>query len=166
MPSTEVKETVQTFNSLDVNDRLAVLGMLYSSVSNSVKPDDIQALSSPEVTDLVNQAKKLPEQKQLQMIRALFLDESEDTDQVQLDPHPSAALGDLLTGGDTFPTKKYSSLKTEAKLAFWYQLAQATGGKINSILADNQPSSEVQSLATSLKSLDAEQQAAFLSKVL
>lgn len=159
-----VKQAVKAFNQLDIDDRLAALALIYQKVAGSVPPDAVGAASS-EVSGLVSQIEHMSHERQIDALRDILPAERTDQDEITLDPNPSKALTELVSGGNTVPTGEYGSMKPESKLAFWYQVGQKLGNSMVSIPSDFSPSSAVTELLSSLAPLDVEQQLAFLTKV-
>lgn len=157
-----VKQSVAAFKRLNVNDQLVALALIYSKVGGSI-PKDALGTASSEVSGLVTQVEQLSQERQLDALRDLVGANRADQDEITLDPNPSKALTELVSGGNTVPTGEYGSMKTESKLAFWYQMGQKLGSAIPSDLS---PSSEVSQLLQSLGSLDVEQQVSFLTHVI
>ena len=100
---------------------------------------------------------------QTQALRDMLDAQRQDGDEVALDPNPSKALAELVTGNNqTIPIDEYSSLGKDDKLAFWYQMGQ----KLESSVSNIQPSSEVTEFLQSLQSLSADDRVDFISKAL
>jgi len=160
-----VDNAVAAFNSLSTDERLAALALIYSKVAGSIPSEAISGISA-EASGLVSQVEKLSPERQVDALRDLLPASKNDQDEITLDANPSKALTELVSGGNTVPTGEYGSLKTEGKLAFWYQVGQKLGSSFVAIPNDFKPSSSVTQLLQSLGSLDTEQQKSFLTQVL
>lgn len=160
-----VKDSVAAFQRLNIDDRLAALALIYSKVAGSI-PSEAIGNASPEASKLVSQVEKMSQERQVDALRDLIPANKFDQNEQTLDPNPSKALTELVSGGNTVSTGEYGSLKPEAKLAFWYQVGQKLGSSFVAIPSDFKPSSEVTQLLQSLSSLDQEQQLGFLTQAL
>ena len=159
-----VKDSVAAFQSLNIDDRLAALALIYSKVAGSIPPEAIAGASAS--ASVVSQIEKMSQERQVDALRDLIPANKFDQNEQTLDPNPSKALTELVSGGNTVPTGEYGALKPEAKLAFWYQVGQKLGSSFIAIPSDFKPSSEVSQLLQSLGSLDQEQQLSFLTQAL
>lgn len=149
-----VKLAVDAFNSLSPVDRLGALALVYKELASSIPANSIESPSS-EVSGLLSKIQEIPQDRQIDALQDILTAKKEVEGEVVLDPNPSKALSELVTGGGTtVPTKEYTSLDAQSKLAFWYQVGQKFG---SSIPSDFSPSSEVTDLLNSFKSLDDEQ---------
>lgn len=157
-----VKQSVQAFKQLSIDDQLAALALIYTKISGSIPSDALGTSAS----GLVSQIEQMPQEKQVDALRDLLPAQKTDQGEVALDPNPSKALTELVSGGETVPTGEYGSLSTESKLAFWYQIGKKLGSTMVAIPSDFSPSSEVTELLSSLGSLDVDQQMSFLSQAL
>ena len=156
---------VRAFNSLNGKDQLAALALIYKEVGSSIPADAIGAASS-QVSGLVTQIEQMPQDRLLDSLEDIITAGKNDQGEVVLDPNPSKALTELVTGGGvTVPTDQYSAMDPQTKLGFWYQIAQKLGSSIPAIPSDFSPSSEVTDLLDLLKSLDDEQRLSFLKRV-
>ncbi len=160
-----VKQAVKSFNRLNIDDRLAALALIYTKVAGFIPPDALQSVSS-ESSELVKQVEQMSQARQVDALRDLLPAEKTDQDEITLDPNPSKALTELVSGGNTVPTGQYGSMKPESKVAFWYQVGKKLGNTMVAIPSDFKPSSEVTELLTSLGSLDVDQQMSFLTQVI
>ncbi|MBD2772654.1 orange carotenoid protein N-terminal domain-containing protein [Iningainema tapete] len=162
-----IEEAVSAFQSLDIDDRLAVLASLYTKISSAIPANAKDALPTQDAQSLVTQVEKLSQEEQVSALRDLLPAEKTDQDATMLDPNPSKALGELVTGGGTkLPTHKYGSMNSEGKLAFWYLVAQKLGSGFVGIPSDfqlTQPATQVLNL---LESLNTEDLVSFLKVVL
>ena len=149
-----VKLAVEAFNSLVPVDRLGALALIYKEVASSIPANSIISPSS-DVSGLLSKIQEIPQDRQVDALQDILTAKKEVTEEVVLNPNPAKALGELITGGGaTVPTKEYTSLDAQSKLAFWYQVGQKFS---SSIPSDFTPSSQVTDLLNSFKSLDDEQ---------
>ncbi len=132
-----IRESVQSWQNLDVDQQLALFWFIYEEVGNSITPAAPNASTvSPEIAEgLFNQVKELTHEEQLQIQR------------------------DLINKVDTQISREYGSLSDTTKLLFWYRLAQ---GMENSTIIpmpdDYQLSSEAQTLFNNIKALPFDKQ--------
>lgn len=156
-----VKQSVIAFRSLKIEDRLAALALMYQHIAGQIPANAVN--NSASASGLVSKVGQLSPELQTQALRDMLDVQRQDGDEVALDPNPSKALAELVTGSNqTIPIDEYSSLGKDDKLAFWYQMGQKLGSSLSSI----QPSSEVTDFLTSLQSLSADDRVAFISKAL
>jgi hypothetical protein len=127
-----IRESVQSWQNLDVDQQLALFWFIYEEVGDSITPAAPNASTvSPEIAEgLFNQVKELTHEQQLQVQR------------------------DLINKVDTQNSREYGSLSDTTKLLFWYRLAQ---GMENSTIipmpSDYQLSSEAKTLFDKIKAL-------------
>lgn len=159
MNTSNLDQAIVEFQRLPVEEQLATLGLLFRSISSSIPANGLG--SSEESTRLIEQIKGLQPGEQVQTLSDLLASKAEG-DGVALDPHPSKALLELIPGGTQPALTHYQSLDANSRLALWYYLGQQFS---SSIPADFSLSSKANELLTSLRSLSAEQQAAFLSQI-
>lgn len=159
-----INKPVAAFKQLDIDDRLAALALIYQEVSSAVPANALK--SSPEVTGLVAKIQELSQERQVDALRDLLPATRNDQNETTLDPNPSKALTELISGGNTVPTAEYGSMPTESKLAFWYQVAKKLGNGVVGIPSDYSPSAKITELLSSLQSLDTEQKVNFLTQAL
>ena len=153
---------VEAFNGLSPAEQLAGLASIYKEVASSISADAIGAPSS-QVSGVVTQIEQIPQDRQVDALQDLLTAQKNVQGEVVLDPNPSKALTELVTGGGiSVPTDQYNSLDAESKLAFWYQVVQRLG---SSIPSDFSPSSQVTDVLNSFKSLDDQQRMNFLKRV-
>ncbi len=132
-----IRESVQSWQKLDVEQQLALFWFIYEEVGNSITPAAPNASTvSPEIAEgLFNQVKELTHEQQLQVQR------------------------DLIKKVDSQISREYGSLSDTTKLLFWYRLAQ---GMENSTIipmpSDYQLSSEAQTLFNNIKALPFDKQ--------
>lgn len=159
-----INKSVAAFKQLDIDDRLAALALIYQDVASAVPANALS--SSSAVTGLVSKVQELSQERQVDALRDLLPATKNDQNETTLDPNPSKALTELVTGGNTIPTHEYGTMPTESKLAFWYQVAQKLGNGVVGIPSDYSPSAKVTELLSSLNSLDTEQKVSFLTQAL
>ncbi len=132
-----IKQHVQAFQNLDVDDQLALFYFLYKEMGGSITPAAPGASTvSTEVADgLFNQVKELSHEEQLQRQR------------------------DLINKADTQHSRMYGSMSDTTKLLFWYRLSQGMDdGTIIPMPAGYELSSQAQQLFDQIKGVDFEQQ--------
>ena len=159
-----VKQSVAAFKSLDINDRLAAMALIYSKAAGSIPANAIKA--DPAGSEVVTQLEQMSQDKQVGSLGDLLSAKKKDPDEVVLDPNPSKALTELISGGNTFSTGQYGAMSSESKLAVWYQIGQKLGSTIVAIPSDYSPSSKVSELLSSLDSLEVADQMSFLTRVI
>jgi hypothetical protein len=142
--SNTAPELLQSFQSLDVDQQLAVFYFIYTEMGESVTPAAPNASTvSPAIAEgLLSQVKALSHQEQLQLQR------------------------DLLTGKSSALTREYGALSDTTKLLFWFMLAQGMdAGDIIPMPSDYQLSSEANQLFEQVKALDFQQQMTFFRDI-
>ncbi|MBE9004200.1 Orange carotenoid protein [Fortiea sp. LEGE XX443] len=132
-----IRECVQSWQKLDVDQQLALFWFIYQEMGGSVTPAAPGASTvSPEIAEgLFNQVKGLSQEQQLQIQR------------------------DLINKADTQIGREYGSLSDTTKLLFWYRLSQ--GMDSNVIIpapADYHLTSQAETLLNKIKELSFEQQ--------
>jgi hypothetical protein len=129
----------QTFKSLSVDDKLAVLWYLYIKIGDSTKLEDPNDTAPDSSQGLFNKLKQKSHEEQLKVMR------------------------DLLTGADTDVTREYNSLTNNTKLALWYQLAQGMqNSEVIQVPSSYQLSPEAKKLLSLVEPIGFEQQYVFL----
>lgn len=132
-----IREHVKAFQSLGVDDQLALFWFIYKEMGSSVTPAAPAASTvSPEIAEgLFNQVKEFSHEEQLQFQR------------------------DLINKADTQYTRMYGSMGETTKLLVWYRLAQ---GMENATIIPMPPNYELsspsQELLNKIKQLEFEQQ--------
>lgn len=132
-----IREHVQSWQKLDVDQQLGLFWFIYTEMGNSITPAAPGASTvSPEIAEgLYNQVLALSPEQQLQIQR------------------------DLITKKDTQISRQYGSLGDTTKLLFWYRLSQGMDeGRVIPVPADFQLSSEASRLLDRIKELAFEQQ--------
>ncbi|TFI53765.1 Orange carotenoid protein [Mastigocladus laminosus UU774] len=132
-----IRESVQAFQNLPVDEQLALFWFIYTEMGDSITPAAPNASTvSPNIAEgLFNQVKELSHEEQLQLQR------------------------DLINKADNRFTREYGSMSDTTKLLFWYRLAQ---GMENATIVPMPPnyqlSSQAQELLNKIKQLDFGQQ--------
>ncbi len=99
-PGDAVTSTVAVFQSLSVDDQLAVLWYAYTEMGRSITPAATGAARLQLAEGLLNQIKQMPHDEQLQVMR------------------------DLAAKRNTQISRSYGILSNNTKLAFWYELSE------------------------------------------
>ncbi|MEH2139881.1 orange carotenoid protein N-terminal domain-containing protein [Nostoc sp.] len=149
MTSTNVnflEQSVSKFQSLDTDDRLTVLALLYTEISDAVPSLSLNNAPNENTANLVAQIQNLAQTEQLSALRQLL-----NQDEV-------AEKG--------IPTEEYASLSAEDKLAFWYQLAQNLGTSIIGVPNDYIPSEKATEVLDLLHTPNIEDLVSFFKQVL
>ncbi|PHM06997.1 orange carotenoid protein N-terminal domain-containing protein [Nostoc sp. 'Peltigera malacea cyanobiont' DB3992] len=115
-----LEQSVTKFQSLDIDDRLTVLALLYTEITDEIPALCLNNVPNENSANLVAQIQNLPQSEQLLALRQLL-----NPDEV---------------GETAIPTQEYTSISVEDKLAFWYQLAQNLGTTIIGVPNDYIPS--------------------------
>jgi hypothetical protein len=109
------------FEALDVDDKLAVLATVYGEIVAEVAPTTTQPNAQDEGgANLLKQIQGLPADKQVDSLREL-LSGKRTSGEVELNPNPSKALGELFQGGEDAPsisTNDYNAMSADSKLSF------------------------------------------------
>ena len=162
-----VQEAVRGIKGLIIDDQLLVLGLLYRDIAQSVPTDAANNLPTQDAANLVTRVQQLSQENQLSALRDFLGAERNDQDATILDPNPSKALGELVTGGGTtIPAHEYSSLSAEGRLAFWYLLAQRLGSNIIGAISGLTPTEQVTIVLNSIQSLKTDELVSFLKQAL
>ncbi|MBD1862831.1 MULTISPECIES: orange carotenoid protein N-terminal domain-containing protein [Trichocoleus] len=132
-----IRSNVEAFQSLDVDQQLALFYFIYKEMGGAITPAAPGASTvSPEIAEgLFNQVKDMSHEEQLQLQR------------------------DLITHKNGLLAREYGSIGDTTKLLFWYRLAQGMdAGIISPLPADYQLAPEAQSLLEQIKGLQFQQQ--------
>ena len=159
----EMTKAIKSFRHLSINDRIAVLGALYSQSSGSLQSSNISASDSENVQKLLGLLEDAYSDDPALFLHDVLLEKQDGVEEVALDPHPSKAMLELLPGNNQPPLKRYNDLSSHDRMAFWYLFAQKFG---SSIPQKYQPSEQAQQVLQSIGGVDMQQQTAFLSEVL
>lgn len=159
--SESLQEALSAFRGLRMEDKLTAMALIFQHVAREIPADSIP--QSSKVSELVSKVGQLSPELQTDALRDMLDAQRQDGDEVALDPNPSKALGELVTGkNENIPVGDYSSLGKEEKLAFWYQMGQ----KVSSSGANISPSADVNEVLKSLQSLNQEDRISFISRAL
>lgn len=137
-------ELVRAFQSLDVDQQLALFYFIYKEMGNSVTPAAPGASTvSPEIAEgIFNQIKALSRDEQLQLQR------------------------DLINHKETQITREYGALSDTTKLLVWYRLAQGMDtGEIIPMPADYKLSEQADQLFSQVRGLEFEKQITFFRDI-
>jgi len=159
----DLKPLAKQFTSLDIDDQLALMALIYKEISGSIPATSLPT-SSSDVQKIVGDVQKMSSEEQVNALRDLLPANKTDQDETTLDPNPAKALPELLQGKSEVSTGKYGHLNPESKLAVWYLFAQKLGSGIVGIPSDYSPSQEAMQVFNSLKSMGDEQMANFVVK--
>jgi hypothetical protein len=149
MTSTNVnflEQSVSKFKSLDTDDRLTVLSLLYTEISDEIPAIALNNEPNEKTANLVAQIQNLPQQEQVSGLRQLL-----NQDEV---------------GETGIPTEEYASMNVDDKLAVWYQLAQNLGTTIIGVPDDYIPSEKATEVVDLLDTPNMEDLVIFLKRVL
>lgn len=128
---------LSAFQSLDVDQQLALFWFIYTEMGESITPAAPGASTvSPTIAEgLFNQVKDLPHDEQLQLQR------------------------DLITHKNTLISREYGAIGDTTKLLFWYMLAQGMeNGTVSPMPEDYKLSAEADALFTQIKGLEFNEQ--------
>ncbi|MBD6620199.1 Orange carotenoid protein [Komarekiella sp. 'clone 1'] len=132
-----IREHVQAWQKLDVDQQLALFWFIYKEMGSSITPAAPGAsTASPEIAEgLFNQVKELSHEEQLQLQR------------------------DLINKADSQLSRQYGSLGDTTKLLFWYRLSQGMdNGTIIPVPSDYQLPLEAEALFNKIQVIPFEQQ--------
>lgn len=160
--TSNLDQAIVQFQNLPVEEQLAALGLLFKALSGSIPANAFGSAASQEIMPLIEQIKGMRQDEQLQTLSDFLANQTAQGNEVALDPHPSKAMLELIPGSTQPAMTRYESLNATSRLAFWYHLGQQLD---NSIPTNSSLSPEAEQLITSLRSLSAEQQAAFLGQI-
>lgn len=135
----DLEQAVQAFDTLSVDDQLALLWFVYKEMGSSITPA-APGTAAPEIAEgLFKQVKDLNHEEQLQVQR------------------------NLLSNQNTLISREYGSLSENSKLLFWYRLAQGMEEGTIVPMPDNyQMPKQAKELLAALETIDFEQQITFL----
>jgi len=149
MTSTNIdflEQGVSKFQSLDIDDRLTVLSLLYTEISGEIPAIALNDVPNEKTANLVAQIQNLPQAEQLFALRHLL-----NQDKV---------------GETVIPTQEYASMSADDKLAFWYQLAKNLGVSVVGIPNDYIPSEKATEVLDLVQTPNIEEFMNFLKRVL
>ncbi|MBH8565490.1 Orange carotenoid protein [Nostoc sp. CENA67] len=132
-----IRECVQAWQQLDVDQQLALFWFIYEEMGESITPAAPGASTvSPDIAEgLFNQVQELSHEQQLQVQR------------------------DLINKVDSQISREYGSLSDTTKLLFWYRLAQGMdSGSVIPVPDDYQLSKQADTLLEKIKQLPFEKQ--------
>lgn len=135
--SNTANEQLRAFQSLDVDEQLALFYFIYKEMGHSITPAAPGASTvSPTIAEaLFNQVKEKSHEEQLQIQR------------------------DLIQRKNSLLAREYGAMGDTTKLLFWYLLSQGMdNGTIIPLPSDYELSSEAKSLFEQIKGLDFSQQ--------
>ncbi len=141
-----IEQGVSKFQSLDVDDRLTVLALVYNEISDEVPAIALNDVPNESTANLLAQIQNLPQAEQLIALRQLL--------------HQDEA------GETAIPTKDYASMSVDCKLAFWYHLAQNLGTSVINLPTDYIPSEKATEVLDLLETPSLEELLTFLKQVL
>lgn len=137
-------QLVSKFQSLSVDEQLALFWYVYTEMGESITPAAPGASTvSPEIAQsLFNQVKELSHEEQLQLQR------------------------DLVARKNTLIAREYGALSDTTKLLFWYFLAQGMDeGTIIPMPENYKISSEAEQLLNQIRNLNFNQQITFFRDI-
>ncbi|MCC5628732.1 Orange carotenoid-binding protein [Nostoc sphaeroides CHAB 2801] len=149
MTSTNVnflEQSVSKFQSLNTDDRLTVLALLYTEICDEIPALCLNDVTNEKTANLVAQIQNLPQAEQLFALRQLV-----NQDEV---------------GQTAIPTEEYTSMSADDKLAFWYHLAQNLGTTIIGVPDDYIPSEKATEVIDLLHTPNIEDLVTFFKRVL
>ncbi|QFS44105.1 orange carotenoid protein N-terminal domain-containing protein [Nostoc sphaeroides] len=149
MTSTNVnflEQSVSKFQSLDTDDRLSVLALLYTEISDEIPAIALNDVQNEKTANLVAQIQNLPQAEQVFALRQLV------------------HQGEV--GETAIPTQEYTSMNVDDKLAFWYHLAQNLGTTIIGVPDDYIPSEKATEVIDLLHTPNIEDLVNFFKRVL
>ncbi|HEY9620324.1 MAG TPA: orange carotenoid protein N-terminal domain-containing protein [Crinalium sp.] len=165
MTSTGTNSTqhiVKKFKQLDVKDQLLVLASTYLDVKGSLSSQPAAGSNANDVGELLNQVKEMRQENQLEFLQDVLSDRQSDADRVELDPHPSKAMVELMPGVKP-PLSRYRDLDQNSRLAFWYAFGREMESQIAPNVQSFTYSEQGKDVINSLKSLSVDEKVAFLN---
>lgn len=149
MTSTNVnflEQSVSKFQSLDTDDRLTVLALLYTEISDEIPAIALNDVPNEKTANLVAQIQNLPQQEQVSALRQLLKQDK--------------------VGETAIPIQEYASMNADDKLAVWYQLGQNLGTTIIGVPDDYIPSEKATEVVDLLNTPNIEDLVNFFKRVL
>ncbi|MGG6240123.1 orange carotenoid protein N-terminal domain-containing protein [Nodosilinea sp. AN01ver1] len=145
MTATDVRlqfeQTVQAFESVDVDCKIAVLWQTYDTLGQAFAAIAPVALFSQAVQQLLSQIQQLNRDDQ------------------------AAILRDILSGADTRFTHAYQALNINMKLAFWHRLFHLMPASRLPLATCQDGSARTQALLTRLNTMGLNERLHFLRQV-
>jgi Orange carotenoid protein, N-terminal len=132
-----ISQSVTTFQSLEVDDQLALFYFIYKEMGNAITPaaPGASTVGTDIAEGLFNQIKEKSHEEQLQFQR------------------------DLINNTDNEYTRMYGSMSETTKLLFWYRLSQGMdSGTIIPMPSDYKISSQAEELFNKIKGMEFQQQ--------
>jgi hypothetical protein len=137
----QFEQTVQAFESADLDCRLAVLWQTYDTLGQAFAAVVPVALFSQAVQQLISQLQQVDQQDQMAILR------------------------DILAGADTRFTQAYSALNINMKLAFWHRLFHLMPASRLPLTTCLEGGAATQLLLTRLSSMGLNERLRFLRRV-
>ncbi len=132
-----ISQAVTTFQSLEVDDQLALFYFIYKEMGNSITPaaPGASTVGTDIAEGLFNQVKEKSHEEQLQLQR------------------------DLINNADNEYTRMYGSMSETTKLLFWYRLSQGMdSGTIIPMPSGYKISAQAEELFGKIKGMEFQQQ--------
>jgi Orange carotenoid protein, N-terminal len=133
----DISQAVKSFQSLEVDDQLALFYFIYKEMGKSITPaaPGASTAGTDIAEGLFNQVKELSHEEQLQLQR------------------------DLINNADNQYTRMYGSMSETTKLLVWYRLSQGMdSGEIIPMPSDYKISSQAEELFGKIKGMEFQQQ--------
>lgn len=133
----DISQTVQSWQSLDVDDQLGLFYVIYKEMGKSITPaaPGASTVGTDVAEGLFNQIKEMSHEEQLQIQR------------------------DLINKGDNEYTRMYGSMSETTKLLVWYRLAQGMDeGTIIPMPSDYKISGQAEEVFNKIKGMEFQQQ--------
>ncbi|MEH1905106.1 orange carotenoid protein N-terminal domain-containing protein [Nostoc sp.] len=141
-----IEQGVTKFQSLDIDDRLTVLALLYTEITDAIPALCLNNVPNENSANLVAQIQNLPQSEQLSALRQLLNQDG--------------------VGESPISTQEYASISIEDKLAFWYQLAQNLGASIIGVPNEHIPSEKAAEVLDLLHTTNIDDLVTFFKRVL
>ena len=133
----DIKQAVQSFQSLEVDDQLALFYFIYKEMGKSITPaaPGASTAGTDIAEGLFNQIKEKSHEEQLQLQR------------------------DLINNADNEYTRMYGSMSDTTKLLVWYRLSQGMdSGEIIPMPSDYKISTQAEELFGKIKEMEFQKQ--------
>ena len=133
----DIKQAVQSFQSLEVDDQLALFYFIYKEMGKSITPaaPGASTAGTDIAEGLFNQIKEKSHEEQLQLQR------------------------DLINNADNEYTRMYGSMSDTTKLLVWYRLSQGMdSGEIIPMPSDYKISAQAEELFDKIKEMEFQKQ--------